>query len=194
MIETPLLILDFDGTMARLAVDWPVLKARLAELAHASGGTWAPEAGLDANLRRLRRVHGEALFGRLCAVVAAAERAGFDPASIHAPTVALLRRRGGRPFAVVSSNTRRALTAIFRDPVWEGLTPFVVGKEDVRRGKPDPEGLMRACRRFGVAPGEAVFVGDAPSDRAAAAAARMPFVSSGQVPESTFHHPIPSSL
>ncbi|WP_456427603.1 HAD family hydrolase [Rhodocaloribacter sp.] len=191
MIEAPLLILDFDGTMARLAVDWPALRARLAELTRASGGTWAPDAGLDANLRRLRRAHGEALFGRLCAVVAEAERAGFDPASIHAPTVALLRRRGDRPFAVVSSNTRRALTGIFRDPAWGGLTPFVVGKEDVRRGKPDPEGLMRACRRFGVAPGEAVFAGDAPSDRAAAEAAGMPFVPVAMPPARDLYHPMP---
>ena len=191
MIEAPLLIFDFDGTMARLAVDWPALRARLTFMARRDGFVWHPEAGLDVNLRRLRRTRGEALFGRLCAVVAEAERAGFDPASVHAPSVALLRSRGERPGAVVSSNTRRALTAIFRNPVWEGLTPFVVGKEDVRAGKPDPEGLMQACRRFGVAPGEALYVGDAASDRVAAEAAGMPFVPVEMLPESVLPHPIP---
>lgn len=192
LIDTPLLILDFDGTMARLAVDWNDLRARLARMARRDGFVWHPDEGLDVNLRRLRRTRGEALFGRLCTVVAEAERAGFAPASVHAPMLPVLRRRRGRPTAVVSSNTRRALTDLLRDPVWEGFAPFVVGKEDVRRGKPDPEGLLLACRRFGVAPGEAVFVGDAPSDRAAAAAVRMPFVPVDHVSASLFHPAIPT--
>ncbi len=186
LIEAPLLVLDFDGTMADLVVDWATLKARLADMARLEGFVWHADAGLDVNLRRLRWTRGETLFRKLCAVVAKAERAGFDPASVRASVLDLLRSRGPRPTAVVSANTRLALADIFRAPVWEGSAVFIVGKEDVRRGKPDPEGLLLACERFGVSPAEAVFVGDAPSDRSAAAAAGIRFVPAASPRETIF--------
>ena len=40
----------------------------------------------------------------------------------------------------------------------------VVCSEDVGRRKPDPEGLLLALERVGVAPGEAAYVGDSPED------------------------------
>ncbi|GIV61743.1 MAG: hypothetical protein KatS3mg044_0609 [Rhodothermaceae bacterium] len=176
LIDIPLLICDFDGTLASLRVDWPSLKRRLAGVVQAMGGVWDDASGLDANLRRLRDEHGEPVFQRLCGMVAEAEVSGFDPATVHPGLRAILRARGGRPLAVVSANTRRALLEIFTHPVWPVYRPCVIGKEDVRRGKPDPEGLLRACRWFGIAPSRALYVGDAPGDRLAAETAGMVFM------------------
>lgn len=47
----------------------------------------------------------------------------------------------------------------------------VVGGDEVDRPKPHPEGILLACRRLGVEPGRAAYVGDSPLDLAAARAA-----------------------
>ncbi len=52
----------------------------------------------------------------------------------------------------------------------------VVGCDDVPRSKPAPDMVFEACRRLGVAPAEAVLVGDSCYDEDAARAAGVPFV------------------
>ena len=79
------LVVDFDGTLVRLAVDWAALRD---DLARRSGADFS--GGLDAGLRAVRE-RDEALFRKLCDVVADAEIAGC--AGVNAPLeiVRLLR-------------------------------------------------------------------------------------------------------
>ncbi|MEP7060740.1 MAG: HAD family hydrolase [Actinomycetota bacterium] len=49
-----------------------------------------------------------------------------------------------------------------------GSFASVVGADLVARTKPSPDGLLLACERLGVAPGNAAYVGDAPVDVEAA--------------------------
>ncbi|MEU4778928.1 HAD-IA family hydrolase [Micromonospora sp. NPDC023633] len=51
------------------------------------------------------------------------------------------------------------------------LVDHVVGSDEVPRPKPAPDIVRRALRLLGVGPGEALMVGDAPSDLASARAA-----------------------
>jgi HAD superfamily hydrolase (TIGR01509 family) len=44
----------------------------------------------------------------------------------------------------------------------------LVGGDEVPRPKPHPDGILEACRRLGVDPRRAAYVGDAPNDLAAA--------------------------
>jgi phosphoglycolate phosphatase len=58
-----------------------------------------------------------------------------------------------------------------------------VGVHDVARPKPHPDVLLEALARLGgVAPADAVYVGDAESDRLAAEAAGVRFVGVGATP------------
>ncbi len=59
----------------------------------------------------------------------------------------------------------------------DGLLEAVVTSADVGAAKPDPTSLTAALRRLGVEPERAVYVGDAASDRDAAAAAGVEFVA-----------------
>ena len=59
------------------------------------------------------------------------------------------------------------------------LRPFfreVVGCDVVPRSKPAPDGVLEACRRLGVAPAQALMIGDSRFDEGAAKAAGVPFV------------------
>src|SRR5262249_14727873 len=56
---------------------------------------------------------------------------------------------------------------------------LVVGIEDVSRPKPAPDMLLHCLEQLAVAPHEAVYVGDSPTDQEAAVAAGMPFIAVG---------------
>ena len=80
-----------------------------------------------------------------------------------ADVVASLAARG-HPLAVVTSKAtpiaNQSLTFVGLDRYF----PVVVGFDDTKRHKPDPEPVRYALERLGVAAGHAVFVGDSPHD------------------------------
>lgn len=81
-------------------------------------------------------------------------------------------RRRGVPVAVVTSKRRemalRTLASCGLADAWD----FLVGGDEVERGKPDPEPVRRALDALGLeAPGRVLFVGDSPWDIRAGRAA-----------------------
>ena len=93
-----------------------------------------------------------------------------------APVLQALGQRG-IAHAVVT-NTQSALA---KETVrGAGLEPdLIIGASDVPRGKPAPDMVALACERLGVAPQQAILVGDSRYDRQAAAAAGVHFVGYG---------------
>jgi sugar-phosphatase len=69
-------------------------------------------------------------------------------------------RRHGVALAVVTSGGRAYADDHLTRCGIAGHFTTVVSAEDVTHGKPDPEGYLLACRRLGVAPGEAVVFED----------------------------------
>jgi len=81
----------------------------------------------------------------------------------------VLRRRG---YALgIVSGARAEVMDLLRAGGIERHFDAVVLGGDVARRKPDPEGLLACLARLGVAPGEAVYVGDTPIDIRASRAA-----------------------
>jgi sugar-phosphatase len=79
-------------------------------------------------------------------------------------------------FAVVTSCT--ALLAHARlEAAGLPVPAVLVTADQLRRGKPDPEGYLRAARLLGAPPGECVVVEDAPTGIRAARAAGMRVVA-----------------
>jgi mannitol-1-/sugar-/sorbitol-6-phosphatase len=75
-------------------------------------------------------------------------------------------------WAIVTSGVRAVAT--FRIALGGLPTPgVVVTANDVVRGKPDPEGYLRAATSLGIPPADCVVVEDAPAGLAAARAAGM---------------------
>lgn len=168
IVAAPVVVCDFDGTLAWLTVDWPALRADLRRIIVDAGHPVESDR-LDAMIRATRE-RDEALFARLCARTAEAEIAGFSPARVRHPLLdALAARRG--PWAICSANTREALLFAVATPPFSRCAPaLVVGKEDVARGKPDPEGLRRIAAHFGVGASDMLFIGDSDDDARAGAA------------------------
>jgi HAD superfamily hydrolase (TIGR01549 family) len=76
----------------------------------------------------------------------------------------------GIMLGIVSGARPEVLELLRPDGILDRFDAIILGP-DVSRVKPDPEGLLKCLHRLGVAPGEAIYVGDAVIDIQASRAA-----------------------
>jgi phosphoglycolate phosphatase-like HAD superfamily hydrolase len=178
------LLFDLDGTLVRLgwgsaAVIAPRDEARriLREL-----GLRPPLGMMIPTLAELGQTRAHPEAARVLDELERAAAAGATPCA-GAAEVLLACKRAGLRCAIVSNNGRACIEQALR---CAGLLSdataaidAIVGREDVRRYKPDPEPLRRALSLLGwqsaaLAPAlkepRAFMIGDAPSDIQAARA------------------------
>lgn len=147
--------MDFDGTLFRLPVDVDALRAELG---------LQPGERLGDALQRFLDEGDTARLARVtrheCAAVADGE---FLPGAAD-----LLAGLRGTPAGIVTRNSRDAVLLALGE-LADDLA--LVGREDVRRLKPDPEGVLAVLAGYGARPEQAVLVGDTFHDVQAAHAA-----------------------
>lgn len=147
------LLFDFDGTLFHLPVDYAALRRELGQ---------PPRTRIGPLLQRLVDDGDEAGL----AVVTRHECAAAAAGSLTSGAADCLRSAGR--LAIVTRNSRTAVLAAL-GPLADGIA--IVGREDVRRLKPDPEGVRTALARLGVGADRAALVGDTHHDVDAARAA-----------------------
>jgi phosphoglycolate phosphatase len=155
-----LVVFDLDGTLLHLEVDWVAVRRRLG--LDATGET------VGAAIERLMAAGDPALEA-----VTAEELRGLGEGGVPAHILPVLDRLAtSYRLAVCTRNSREVVRRAFAGAsVWPALD--VVGREDVDRLKPDPQGLRILLERAGVVPEQAVLVGDTSHDVLAARAAGM---------------------
>ena len=89
-----------------------------------------------------------------------------------------LQARGVR-LGLVTASTRAVVAPSITRLGLDGLFATTWCSDDVERGKPHPEGLLRALDVLGVTPERAVYVGDTPTDLEMAVAAGAGFAAVG---------------
>jgi pyrophosphatase PpaX len=141
---------DFDDAELMQAVGGPGLEAQMA--------VFAPER-VD-ELVRVYRAHNEPLHDELEAC------AGMED-------VLLRLHEEGRRLGVVTAKRRATVELAFASVPLAHLFETVVGGDETEKHKPDPEPLLLAAERMGVAPTDCAYVGDSPFDIRAARAAEM---------------------
>lgn len=90
------------------------------------------------------------------------ERSAQYPDS--APVLAELKKRGYRLAAVTDTDGTRGVKTerLRRSGLMEFFDAVVIGGEDTKKVKPDPEPFLLAASKLGLRPGECVMVGDRP--------------------------------
>ncbi len=166
-------VFDFDGTLAKLNIDFAGMRAALLELIARYG---IPTDGI-MNLHILEMVeaagaslahhspHEATLFSHAAhALIAGIEVEAAGEGTLFAGTKTLLtelRNRSTR-IGVVTRNCRAAVFRIFPDI--DRYCQAVLTRDDTCRIKPHPEHLMSALGLLGVLPADAAMVGDHPLD------------------------------
>jgi phosphoglycolate phosphatase-like HAD superfamily hydrolase len=166
--DADLYILDLDGTVVDLPVDWDALRGELhAELERR--GVATRERGVFGILEELQRTGETATFVACSDIVREAEESVAPSGPVNAALLEWLP--DGAPIGILSLNSNRAVHAALRDVDLPGPIVAMVGREDVLAPKPDPSGLLRILEMAGVPAERAVVIGDSPGDLDCAQAA-----------------------
>lgn len=151
-------VFDFDGTLYHLPIDFAAFRREVGLTDDTKVGTalqdWV-DAGDEERLAVVTRYERESV-----------PAGGFTPGAREA----LLALRETHRVAVLTRNSRHSVTDALGD-LADGL--HIVGREDVKRLKPDPEGLHTALGLLGARREEAAMVGDTFHDVEAAKAAGL---------------------
>jgi len=91
--------------------------------------------------------------------------------------VETLEQLRGRVELAVCTNRASSMEMIIEDFGLEGFFGCVMTAGKVANPKPHPEPLLKVLEHYGLAPHEALFVGDSAVDMQAAAAAGVPFIA-----------------
>ena len=163
-------VFDFDGTLARPALDFVLMKRRIGDLG-AGYPCGRAEPGPLPALEWIERLAGSMAeepagsFRREAhAIIEEMEAEAASRTSLFGftrPILAGLRRVGVAP-AVITRNTRASVATVFPD-AGEYLSVLLT-REDVDAVKPDPAHLLAALGGLGVGPEAALMVGDHPLD------------------------------
>jgi phosphoglycolate phosphatase len=173
------LVFDFDGTLARLTINFALMRRRVVKLVRAAGVR-------DAELERLHVLElveaaaaglppegAASLRAKCAAAIEAVEFAGASRARLLPGVVKALDslRREGIRVGVITRNCRRAvLTAA---PHLLAHADALLARDDVPRTKPDPDHPLRCLSLIGADGTPAALVGDHTMDMETAHAAGL---------------------
>jgi pyrophosphatase PpaX len=173
----PVVLFDLDGTVIDSGA---IILASMRYAAREVLGVEVPDEqlmaavggpGLEAQMQALSpdradelvtvyRAHNEPLHDELVCC------AGMDEVLVQL-------KDEGRRLGIVTAKRRQTVELAFARIPIEHLFETVVGGDETKKHKPDPEPLLLALERLGAAPDDAVYVGDAPFDVKAAKAAGL---------------------
>lgn len=168
MAETKIVILDFDGTLG----DTTALIVRTTQAAIKELGLPARSDEQCASMIGLRLVEiPPVLFPEYevdCNMYAQTYRRYFNEfntsgAVILYPNVIetlVALKEKGKTLTIASSRSNSTLIRYVEDLGLSSVISYVVGANDVKQGKPDPEAVNKTLAELGFKPEEAIVVGD----------------------------------
>lgn len=164
-------VFDFDGTLARLTLDFNELNTAVYEAVRQvfpKAPPFEPPAleWVDACLRRARPENtelAELIRCRAEAALLAVEVAAARKGELFSHTRPLLARlhADGTNIGVITRNCRAAVLTVFPDLEDHCL---LLAREDVPAPKPDPAHLLRMLNLLRSGPAQSLMVGDHPLD------------------------------
>lgn len=190
-------VFDMDGTLTDTEATWDVVRRQLATDAGLAWPDGATQAMMGMSTREwstfLVEVVGLPVTPERAAqltvdAMAAHYRTGITvlPGAVEA-----VRRMAERyPVAIASSSPRTLIDAAVEVLGLADVLAATVSTEEVERGKPAPDGYLRACELLGAHPWRSIAVEDAPNGLLSALAAGMTVIA---VPPH-FHPPAPELL
>jgi phosphoglycolate phosphatase len=168
-------VVDLDNTLCKLQVDWDAVHSRLQRLAEAAGTT-VEDKGIWPLMEAAQQPGRESLLADMEELVREAELAGARGPRNQALVEWLDENMRETPLSVLSLNSRDAVQLALESHGLRDRVAHIVGREDVRRIKPDPEGMLVLAERHGVDASAILFVGDKDGDRECAENAGTAFM------------------
>lgn len=167
-------LLDFDGTLARLNIDFKILREEILTLASSFGlnDPFLPDPPylLEMTLAvkeqlRHRNLHSaEAFFNGAMGLIDKKEWEAAHPENLFPATRSVLAglKKRGLAIAVLTRNSGKSVYRVFPD--LDSYVDAFLPRERVSKPKPDPSHLQMALELLNVDPSQTVMIGDHPID------------------------------
>lgn len=161
-----LVVFDLDGTIADLDVDWQGLRTELHWHFNSHYQFDSDFTPFDKEIERAGEDLGDKALGEAYEIVERYELENIENVTPIAGSLELVRylKRDGKTVAILSSNTRSAIELALGFLKIRQYFDIIAGKEDVRKHKPDPEGLLLIRGKAGVGTAEVCLIGDRSTD------------------------------
>ncbi len=167
-------VLDLDGTLAHLPVDWATLKINLARLAVTLGWKKPHIHSLSSALWELRTQLGENAWRRAHLMTAEAEVRATRHAPLRRDVLDFISSLPRVPLGVFTGNSRAAAEAVLARAGLIARVRRLVARDDQLPPKPSPEGLVVILKACEAPPHRTLFIGDSELDRIAGRGAGVP--------------------
>jgi phosphoglycolate phosphatase-like HAD superfamily hydrolase len=164
------IVFDLDGTIVKLAADWYSLKDALTERYTEHYQDECQFRSISACLSNIAKRNDEEELQKNFEIIRQyeleniKENIPIEETIFFINNLILFGVQEDTKLAVLSLNTRRTIIESLKlANIYEKID-FIVGREDVRKWKPEPEGLSKIKDYFGVKKEEMVFIGDLDKD------------------------------
>ncbi len=167
------IIFDFDGTLAKLNIDFQRMRENVINLITSRGISRADmdthfilemiDAAFEMIRRRSEREAGE-FFAEANAVIEKIEMDAADRGELFASTKKLLTslRAANLSCGIITRNCAKAVNIVFPDI--RDYCPVLICRDDVSKVKPHPEHIGLAMDKLGSLPQNTLMIGDHPID------------------------------
>ena len=168
--QKKLLIFDLDGTIVRLAVDWQALKTLLSNRYSRLYNNACQFDSISKCLSYIVSEDDEEELLNFFSIIRSHELQNIQESEIIEETVYFIKHKEqfgidkGVKFAVLSLNTRATIKESLKLTNLTEEFDFLVGREDVRRWKPEPDGLLKVLVHYDIEREKALYIGDMQKD------------------------------
>lgn len=149
--DAKLVVFDLDGTIVKLKVDWEGLREELSKKF---------DADFNSIIREIEKL-SDKKKKEAFEIVQSYEMENIEDAEPIEESISLIRDiKEYVKLAIFSTNTRRAIETVLSKLDLLYRFEMIVSMEDVKRLKPDPEGLIKIINGLNVGREEVIYIGD----------------------------------
>jgi phosphoglycolate phosphatase-like HAD superfamily hydrolase len=165
-----IIVFDLDGTIVNLNANWKILRDILIKKYLNIYQETHEVKHISKLLRKIVEKNDEKVLEEFFDIIRNFELANLKNLVLIEETILFINNRQlfGVPkdakFAILSLNTRKTIFRALEIAKISDKIDLIVGREDLRNWKPEPEGLLKIQAYFHVKKEEMVFIGDLDND------------------------------
>ncbi|MBA7514897.1 Phosphoglycolate phosphatase [subsurface metagenome] len=173
--DKKVIVFDLDGTIVRLAADWHSLKNVLNDRYSEHFQDGRQFTSISSCLSEIVEKGDEAELQRNFDVIKQYELDNIEKNEPIEETIYFINNtklfgvKRGTKLAILSLNTRQTIKKSLELARISDKFDFILGREDVRSWKPEPEGLLRIMEHYKVNKEDMIYFGDLEKDLATGA-------------------------
>ncbi len=164
------IVFDLDGTIVNLDVNWPYLSNLLSNRYTKIYGEHCDFNHVTACLDGVVKKNDENELQKFFKLIQECELKNINNAKPIKATIFFLNNLElfgidkSVKLAILSLNTRKAIIESLKLVDVDNKFDFIIGREDVRKWKPDPVGLLKIKEYYALKKEEIIYIGDLEKD------------------------------